>query len=174
MPEYFDRYINLVADIELTQAFDESLRQIDALDKDLLRKLDDKRYAPDKWTIKGILQHVIDFERIFAYRALLFARKEGSPPQGVDETTLAASMKAERRSIDELLEDLKAARLSTKALFAGFDDEMLLNTGICWKYEMPVLAVGFLAVGHQLHHLKIVEERYYPLVGEEVSKGANQ
>ncbi len=164
MPDYFDRYINLVGDVELAQAFDDSLKQIDALDRNLLNKLDGVRYAPDKWTVKEIFQHVIDFERIFAYRALLFARREVSPPQGVDETKLAATMNADRREIGEIIEDLKTARLATKNLFASFDDEMLKNLGVCWKYEMQVLAVGFLAVGHQLHHLRIVEEKYYPLV----------
>lgn len=163
MPGYFDRYINLVADVELAQAFDDSLAQLDALDRNLLTKLDGKKYAPDKWTAKEIIQHVVDFERIFAYRALLFARREGSPPQGVDEGKLAAAMNADRRTIGELLEDLKTARLATKSLFASFDDEMLKNTGVCWKYEMQTLAVGFLAVGHQVHHLKIIEDRYYPL-----------
>lgn len=163
MPEYFDRYINLVADVELSQAFDDSIAQLDALDKDLLAKIDGKRYTPDKWTAKEIIQHVIDFERIFAYRALLFARKEGSPPHGVDEGRLAATMNADRRATSEIIEDLKTARLATKSLFASFDDEMLKNTGVCWKYEMQVLAVGFLAVGHQIHHLKIIKDKYYPL-----------
>ena len=73
-------------------------------------------------------------------------------------------MKAERQTIDQLIEDLKIARLATKSLFQSFDDEMLLNTGICWKYEMSVFAVGFLAIGHQIHHLKVIEDKYYPLV----------
>ena len=163
MPEYFDRYINLVGDVELAQAFDESLQQLDALDRNLLTKLDGARYAPDKWTVKEVFQHLIDWERIFAYRALLFARREGSPPQGIDETRLAATMNADRRGIGAIIEDLKSARRATTSLFASFDEAMLKNLGVCWKYEMPVLAVGFLAVGHQRHHLKIVEEKYYPL-----------
>ena len=164
MPEYFDRYINLVTDVELLQAFDDSINQLDSLDRNLLVNLEGKKYAPDKWTVNGIIQHVIDFERVFAYRALLFARKEGSPTQGVDESALAAAMNAERRTIDQLIDDLKIARLATKSLFTSFDDEMLLNTGICWKYEMSVFAVGFLAIGHQIHHLKVIEDKYYPLV----------
>jgi len=72
MPEYFDRYINLVADVELSQAFDDSIAQLNKLDKNLLAKLDGKKYAPDKWTVKEIFQHVIDFERILSYRTLLF------------------------------------------------------------------------------------------------------
>jgi hypothetical protein len=71
MPQYFDRFINTVADVELSHAFDDSISQLDQLDKTLLTKLGGKTYAPGKWTAKGIIQHVTDFERIFAYRVLL-------------------------------------------------------------------------------------------------------
>lgn len=163
MPQYFDRYINLVADIELAQAFDESIEQLHSLDANLLTKLDGARYAPDKFTVKDIFQHTIDFERILSYRALLFARREGSIPQGIDENLLAAKMKANRRTIYELIDELKIVRASTKSMFESFDDEMLSNTGINWKYEIPVLGMGFAIIGHQIHHLKIIEEKYHPL-----------
>jgi len=163
MPQYFDRYINQVADIELLQAIDDSIGQLNELDKSRLEKLGDWRYAPDKWTVKEIFQHVIDWERILAFRALLFARKEGSIPQGVDENLLAANMNANNRLIDDLIDELKIVRASTKSMFESFDDEMLQNTGINWKYEISVLALGFAIIGHQLHHLKIVEDKYFPL-----------
>ena len=107
MPQYFDRYINLVADVELSQAFGDSIGKLNELDRSLLKRLDGKKYAPDKWTVKGLLQHVIDFERILSYRSLLFARREGSVPQGVDEYLLAAHMNAEDRPLDELIDELK-------------------------------------------------------------------
>lgn len=163
LPEYFERYINLISDIELSQAFDDSIRQIDGLNIEKLKRIGDKTYALDKWTIKEIFQHVIDWERILGQRTLLYARREGSIPQGIDEQILAKNMKAERRTVDELLEELKITRLSTKAMFASFDDEMLLQTGICWKYEMSVLAMGFNIIGHQIHHFRIMEEKYFPL-----------
>src|SRR5689334_14540890 len=117
MPEYFERYIHQVADVELSQAFDDSIKQLDKLDRNLLMQLDGKRYAPDKWTIKETIQHVIDWERILSFRTLLFARKEGSVPQGVDGNLLAANMDAERRSLDSLIDELKSIRASTKAMF---------------------------------------------------------
>lgn len=167
MPQYFEKYINQVDDLELSQAFDESVKQLDLLDRSLLTRLDGKRYAPGKWTTKETLQHVIDWERILSFRALLFARKEGSTPQGVDGDLLAANMNANQRTIDSLIDELKITRLSTKSLFDSFDDETLRNTGINWKYEISVLAMGFTIVGHQIHHLKILEERYYPLLDEQ-------
>lgn len=163
MPEYFDRYIDLVEDIELSEAFDESLEQLKNLDINLLNKTGDKKYAPDKWTVKDIFQHFLDWERILSQRALLFARIDGSVAQGVDENTLAENTKTERRTIEDLIEELRIVRLSTKVLFAGFDDEILQNSGTSYKSEMSVLAMGFTIVGHQEHHLKIIEERYFPL-----------
>ena len=164
MPQYFEKYINLVDDVELLRAFDLSVRQLETLDKDLLGKLEGKRYAPGKWTVKETLQHVIDWERILTFRTLLFARKEGSVPQSVDGDLLASSMGADRRLIHSLIDELKLTRLSTKAMFEGFDDDTLQNTGTNWKYEVSVLAMGFTIVGHQIHHLRIIEGKYYPLL----------
>ncbi len=161
MPEYFDRYINLVADVELSQAFDDSIGQLNELNRSLLTKLDGKKYALDKWTVKEIFQHIIDFERILSYRTLLFARREGSVPQGVDEKLLGANMNADKRLIDALVDELNIVRVSTKTMFDSFDDEMLHTCGTNWKYEISVLAMGFSIIGHQIHHLKIIEEKYY-------------
>ena len=168
MPEYFDRYINLVGDVELFDAFDESLEQLESLDFKQLEQLGDKKYAPDKWKVKGIFQHVIDFERILAYRALLFARREGSFPQGIDENLLGTNMQADRRTIDALVDELKIVRVSTKTMFESFDDEMLQYKGTNWKYEISVLAVGFAVIGHQIHHLDIIREKYFPLVQTQI------
>jgi hypothetical protein len=167
MPQYFEKYINQVDDLELLQAFDESVKQLDRLDRNLLARLGGKRYAPGKWTVKESLQHVIDWERILSFRTLLFARKEGSIPQGVDGDLLAANMKADQRTIDSLIDELRITRLSTKAQFESFDDAALQNVGINWKYEISVLAMGFTIIGHQIHHLNIIEEKYYPLLDEE-------
>src|SRR5215216_2776692 len=164
MPQYFERYINQVDDVHLSQAFDRSVRQVEAMDRGLLTRLDGKRYAPGKWTVKESLQHVIDWERILSYRALLFARKEGSVPQSIDGDLLAANMDADRRTIGSLVDELRTVRLSTRALFEGFDDDTLQNTGTNWEYEISVLAMAFTIIGHQIHHLRIIEERYYPLL----------
>lgn len=163
MPDYFDRYINLVSDVELSQAFDDSLRQLDRLDKSLLTNLDGKTYAPGKWTVKEHLQHLSDTERILSYRTLLFARRDETIPASFDQDFFVANSRANERAIDDLIGELKAVRASTKAMFDGFDDEELRNRGTNWKYEISVLAMGFAIVGHQIHHLKIIKEKYYPL-----------
>ena len=169
MPQYYDHYINLVADVELSEAFNRSIKQLDEVGRDLLTRLDDQTYAPDKWTVKEILQHVIDFERILSYRSLLFARGVGSDPHDIDQHLLARNSLAKARTIDALIDELKALRLATKSLYKSFDDRALLNTGISWKYETSVLAMGFMIIGHQIHHLKVIEGKYFPLLDQHVS-----
>lgn len=163
MPEYFGRYINQVKDVELIEAFENSLKQIDDLDIEKLNRIGNKVYAADKWTINSIIQHITDWERILSYRALVFARQAGITPQGMDEQILADNSNADSRNIAEVVEELRLARLSTKSMFESFDEEILLNKGIVWKDEMSVLAMGFNIIGHQVHHFKIIEERYFPL-----------
>jgi hypothetical protein len=89
---------------------------------------------------------------------------EGALPQVVDGDLLAAGMNADRRTIDSLVDELKVTRLSTRAMFEGFDDDTLQNTGTNWKYEVSVLAMGFTIIGRQIHHLTIIEEKYFPLL----------
>lgn len=164
MPEYFDCYINLVPDIELLQAFDNSIEQLNAIDRNLFAKLDGKRYAPDKWTVKDIFQHVIDTERIFAYRALRFARNDDIPLPGFDENSYAVNTTANDRTIISLLQELILVRGTTKMMFENFNHPMLLRKGIASNKEISVLALGFTIIGHQLHHLRIIEQRYIPLI----------
>ena len=164
VPPNFAKYIDLVADVELEQAFEESGRQLRQLDRDVLRKLGDKKYAPGKWTVKDILQHLADSDRIMSYQALMLARKDEGVLQGFDEKLHVKNANAVRRTVDEMIEEIKVARASTISLFDSFDDEILLHKAIRWKYEISVLAMGFTIIGHQTHHLRIIKERYLPLL----------
>ncbi|MEW6736354.1 MAG: DinB family protein [Acidobacteriota bacterium] len=164
MPQYFDKYINLVADVELSQAFDDSIAELNRLDINRLTELNGKRYAQEKWTIKEVIQHLTDVERILSYRTLLFARKDPTTPAGFDPDFLVTTANADRRRVEDLIDELRDVRIATKTLFASFDHETLLNKGINWKYEISVGAMGFNIIGHQIHHLKIVKEKYYPLL----------
>jgi len=163
MPGYYDRYINLVADVELSQAFDDSLRQLNQLDRSMLARLDDTSYAPGKWSIKDIIQHLSDSERIMCYRALMFARRDEGRRSGFDQDPFAANANANRRSTDDLLGELISVRRASKALFDSFDDDMLRSRGISWEYELSVLDLGFIIVGHQIHHVNVIGERYSTL-----------
>jgi hypothetical protein len=162
MPQYYDRYINLVPDGELSQAFDDSIRQLNELDRNLLDRIGDKTYAPGKWTIKDILQHLIDVERIMSYRALMFARRDPTAP-GFDQDLFAVNAAANRRTANDLLDELISVRRATKALYDSFDDDMLRARGVSWEYELSVLDLGFGIIGHQIHHVNVVDERYSSL-----------
>jgi hypothetical protein len=165
IPDYFDRYINLIDDIELDEAFAQSLARIDSIDVERLMQLGDYRYAPDKWTVREAIQHFTDWERIFCYRALLLARNEGNPLPGIEESTLAKGMNANSMPIPALIADLRAVRVATRSLFSTFIEEMLRTTGKIWVHEMPVLAIGFLILGHEAHHMNIIEEKYLSSLG---------
>jgi len=164
MPDYFEKYINQVDDIELDDAFQDNIDQLTTIDIANLQLLGEKTYAPGKWTIRDIFQHIIDTERVMAYRALRYARRDGVVPQGYDENLFAANANAQHRPLADILEELKQLHQSSRLMFRSFDAETLHATGINWKREMSVLAMGFLLTGHLIHHLKIIQEKYLPLL----------
>jgi len=168
MPQYYDRYINLVADVELVQGFDSSILQLNGLDRNILASLDGRTYAPGKWTVNEIIQHVTDVERIMGYRVLLFARRDETIPQGFDQNLFVANARANARTIDALIDELITVRRATKSLYDSFDERALRSLGISWEYEISVLAMGFMIIGHQVHHLNVIEERYRPLLEREL------
>ena len=117
-------------------------------------------YAPDKWTIKQMLQHVIDTERIFAYRALAIARKEPASLMGFDENEYAKNATAAHRNWKEMIAEWKTVRQSTNMLFASFNEEDLKQKGTASDSPISVNAIGFIIFGHALHHLHVLKERY--------------
>jgi hypothetical protein len=162
MPEYFDRYINLVENIPVIEAL-EKYSQLTSEDNiELFKKIGDKVYAPGKWTIKSIIQHIIDAERIMSYRALCFARRDSTNLPGFDEDHFAMHTNADSRPLNNLLEEFTIVRKSSIALFKSFDDNMLQQTGTANNRSISVLALGFVISGHQLHHLNVISERYLP------------
>lgn len=161
-PGYYTRYISLVPDVDLKTALEQSLQDLKALDITQLEALGNYAYAPGKWTLKNVLQHITDTERVFTYRALMFARQDRQIPPSMDQDIYADNAEADHRSVAEVLAELIALRTATIAQFNGYTETALLRTGISWKTEMSVLALGFTTVGHQLHHLNIIRQRYLP------------
>jgi hypothetical protein len=159
-PEYFHKYINQVSSPDLHSAF--QLHQTDLLS--ILEGMDadkwDYRYEKDKWTVKELVQHIIDSERVFTYRALCIARKEKQSLPGFDEKTYGAASKAGKRNPEDLMEELGLVQKSSVCLFASFDEEQLNETGLANGNTVSVKALGYIIVGHVLHHKKILLERY--------------
>lgn len=163
-PSYYDVYINQVDDLPLAEALQRSLDELNQLDMEKIRALGDRVYAPGKWTLRGVFQHIADCERVFAYRALRFGRGDATELPGFDESVFAQHVDVERRSLEQILAELRTVRESTLHLFDTFDEAALRRTGIMSKTEFPVLGIGFTLIGHQNHHMKIIRERYFPLL----------
>lgn len=164
MPEYFNRYIDLVPDIELEEAFSESIDQLKQWDLTILNTLGTKTYLPGKWTVNEIIQHITDIERLLCSGVLRFARNDDSFIISFDEDEIAKNSKANKRSLQQLIDELISVRQATISLYKTFDHEDFLKTGINWKHRISVLAMGFNIIGHQVHHLNLIKEKYYPLL----------
>jgi uncharacterized damage-inducible protein DinB len=118
------------------------------------------RYAPDKWTIKEIVLHLADDERIYTYRALRFARNDNVELPGFDQDSYALYSDANQRTIDDLLGELATVRAATLSFFNSLNDEALTRTGIADGNFMSVRAIAYHLAGHELRHLNVIRERY--------------
>jgi hypothetical protein len=117
-------------------------------------------YAVGKWTLKELIQHIIDTERIFCYRALCFSRNDKTSLPGFDQDLFIEAGNANERSYEALLDETAAVRTATISLFKSFSDEALERVGVGSGNSMSVRAAGLIISGHQNHHVQIAEERY--------------
>jgi len=165
-PSYFDTYINQVPDLSAKAALSSQGIPIIEQHRDRWTSMGDLVYASGKWTINEILQHIIDTERVFAYRALRIGRGDSTPMPGFDQEVFNNHIDANGRSISDILKELIIVRQSSIWLFESMTDEALLRQGLASNLVMNPLALSFMITGHLIHHVRIIEERYYPLLGE--------
>jgi hypothetical protein len=163
LPEFFDRYILMCDDVTLIEALSSSLVDIETMDVAELGSLGDRTYAPGKWTIKDIFQHVLDTERIFAYRALTLSRGEKNIVR-FDENMYADFAMATRRSLPEILEEFLLIKKSTLLLFQSMNEEMLTRKATNHNGDYSPRMIGFSIAGHQRWHMDIIKDRYLPLI----------
>ncbi len=157
---FYKNYILKSGDKDLMEALSTSREKVLDFFRSIPEDKHEYRYAEGKWTIKEILQHLIDAERVFAYRALRFARNDETPLPGFDQNIYTPNSYANERTLAEILEDYEATTLSTIALFKSFKEENLTNIGMASNAPMSVRALGFVIVGHETHHCQIIRERY--------------
>lgn len=157
-------YIQKVEDIELTGALENYGKPYFLAEKEKLKQLGDKIYAPGKWTVKDIIQHLIDAERIFAYRALRFARNDKTLLPGFEQNDYAITAQASHRELDDLLEEYFTVRDTTTQLFKSFTNEMLMREGQTASGTITVAGIGFAIAGHTKHHAEVLKEKYYGLL----------
>ena len=160
LPEFYNGYVSLVKEQPLITALSQSKEKCLKLFKIITEEQGDYAYADKKWSIKELINHVIDAERVFAYRALRFARNDKTELPGFEENNWAIASKASNRTIESLVGQYEQVSASTLLLFKSFDTEMLNRTGTASDVQFNVANVGFIIAGHETHHANILRERY--------------
>lgn len=160
IPPAFKGYVKLVEEPDVMQALRISGYRTQELVHSIKENLGDHRYAAGKWSIKEVLCHMIDAERIFAYRALRFARNDRTNLHSFDENTYAPEANAQNRTLRRIADEMQHVRTSTLDLFESFSEEMLSRKGLANGNEVSVIALGFIIAGHDTHHYRVLKERY--------------
>lgn len=159
-PEYFEQYVNIVPADDLLGYFLSQKETVASLASSLSEDELLYKYAEGKWSVKDIFCHVIDCERIFNYRTLCIARGDQTDLPGFEENDYAREAYADRRSKESIIAEYNAVRSSTIELFKSFDEALLDRSGLADSRKRSVRAMGYIAAGHELHHLNVVRERY--------------
>jgi uncharacterized damage-inducible protein DinB len=157
---YYETYISKVPKGDVLKVLEDQRRET----QQLLGGLSDAkalhRYAPEKWSIKQVVGHLMDTERVFCYRALAFGRADANPLPGFDEQAWAPAGRFDARALKDLAAELDAVRRATIALFSGLDDEALTRRGVANNNPITVRALAWIIAGHERHHVAILRERY--------------
>jgi len=153
-------YLDLVPNKPLIDTLEDALQEFVAFFNGIDAEKLNHSYQEGKWTIKELMLHVVDTERIFQYRALRFARADKTDLPGFSENDFVSNSNANDRSLISLLDEFVVLRKSTISLFETFSEDTLLKIGISGGNTMSVRAAGYLIIGHQKHHVNIVKQRY--------------
>lgn len=157
---FYKPYIDGLGDVDLFDILNDSLKITLETLSDLPEDKQTYRYARKKWTIKELIQHIIDAERVLTYRALRFSRNDATDLQGFDEDWYVANSNGNERDFADILEEFTLVRKSTISLFKSFRNKMLPMIGTANGSEMSVRALGFVIAGHHMHHFRIIQEKY--------------
>ena len=157
---YYGRYIALVPESDAIEALEHQLADMLPLLRGLSEAQAALRYAPGKWSIKQVLGHVIDAERVFAYRALRFGRNDRTPLPGFDENPYAEAAGSDARTVTSLVSELESLRRANIAMYAGLPADAWARRGAANDTEVSVRALAFITAGHGRHHMAIIRERY--------------
>jgi hypothetical protein len=157
---YYQQYIQKAGDVSISVGLkdngDATVLFLESIPEEKL----ESRYQEGKWTIKEIIQHLIDTERVFAYRALCIARKDKTLFPGYDQDAYVVSCEANKRSMSSLMNEYKTVRLASIIMFESFSYGMLTRIGVASNSNLSPRAVAFITIGHENHHCEIIKERY--------------
>jgi uncharacterized damage-inducible protein DinB len=157
---YYEKYLSQIQGNDILATLDDQRRQMLLLLSGRTEADGDLRYAPGKWTVKEVLGHVCDAERVFAYRALRISRNDPTPMEGFDENDYVRNGPFARRTLADLIEDYIAVRRATISLFRNLDEAAWTRRGVANKNEVTVRALAYIIAGHELHHRRVLEEKY--------------
>lgn len=162
--EYYGKYIAKVPGTDVSGILESERLQMSRLFAGRSERDGNFRYAPDKWTIKEVLGHVTDAERIFTYRALRIARADETPLSSFEQNDYVKNGGFAARALADLVEEFDAVRGASISLFRSFDEAAWGRRGVASQKQVTVRALGFITAGHQIHHRMILEENYFPAI----------
>lgn len=157
---YYGKYIALVPGNDVLRALETQGRETAQMLTGLSESQGSHRYAPDKWSVKEVIGHLTDSERIFCYRALRIARGDQTPIEGFEQDDYVRGAEFDRLSLADLIAEYKCVREATLRLFASLQPEAWTRRGVANKNEVSVRAVAYMIAGHELHHRQILKEKY--------------
>lgn len=157
---YYDTYISLVPDGDLIELLARNADETIAVLRAQPAEMADFAYAEGKWTVKELIGHVCDAERIFSYRLLRIAREDATPIEGFDENAYVPAGRFRERTLESLIEEFAAVRQATIALIAGLPDEGWSCSGVANSAAVSARAIAYIITGHEIHHREILLTRY--------------
>ncbi len=157
---YYEKYTSRVPDGNIIETLENQIVETAKLLRSLSEEQAGFRYAPDKWSIKEVVGHLIDSERIFSYRALRIARNDKTPLSGFEQDGYVPAGNFDARSLSELLAEFECVRLATMFLFKNLDEPAWSRRGTASENEVSVRALAYIIAGHELHHVNVVKEKY--------------
>jgi uncharacterized damage-inducible protein DinB len=156
----FSKYVMLVAEGDIIQTLEQQIESSLSLLRTIPSDKANFRYAPDKWSVKELLGHVIDSERIFSYRALRFARNDQTPVPGYDQDDYVRDADFDRRNLADMAEEFATVRRATIQLFGPLNETEWLRHGKANENDVSVRALAYIIAGHELHHMGVLRSYY--------------
>jgi hypothetical protein len=157
---YYGKYVSLVAGVDILSALSSQLPETLALLASVPESQGNFRYAPGKWSIKELVGHILDGERIFAYRALRFARNDKTPVPGFEQDDYIRNASFDAHPLQDLAAEFESVRRATIFLFRHLDADAWMRRGVASESEVSVRALAYMIAGHELHHVGILRDRY--------------
>ena len=161
-PDFFETYIKLVPGNTAMKRLQDSILDLQSIISNIPEEYENFRYAPDKWTVKDVIGHIIDTERIMTYRALRFARNDKVELPGYDQNIYAPHATYNQRSLYDIAHEFGLVRESSIILFKNLDEVALMRKGRANNWDMTVRSIIYVISGHELHHLHVLKTKYLP------------